>query len=109
MTESLPGSPQRSADTIGGCLLMLWGSIGGYGTLGALAVIMLRQDAWALSFLDVLYLVVAVTIPIAQRICRTSAHQEPGPPPSALPKRHLAIHFGVTALLWAAARSFDIG
>jgi hypothetical protein len=112
MTEPLPApAPRpdtRPVDSARGCLLVLFSTIGGYGILAILALVMLRQPAWQLSLLDAAYLAVTVGMLLAQNACRKQGYESAGPSGSARPGLGLAAHLAVAALLWAPARAFHL-
>lgn len=109
MSEPLPAPTHRPIDSASGLLLVLFATLGGYGVLGILALVMLMQPAWEFSLQDVAFWAVAVAIPMAQSACRRKGYEGGGPPGSRASPRGIAMHFGFAVVLWAVARSFHFG
>jgi|JI10StandDraft_1071094.scaffolds.fasta_scaffold87670_2 hypothetical protein len=97
---SSPGSgPSQSPEAItsvGGCLLNIFAEFVGVMLLAVLAVFILLRPAWQLSWLDVVYGVVAVGVPLARNAAARGN-------PNGAPAKVLATWLGVAAVAWFAA------
>jgi hypothetical protein len=100
MTESGP-----RVDSLPGCLLMMFATIGGYMALGALAILIFRRSSWQLSALDIAYWVLAAAVAVAQHIWRRQQAAGSSPP---LAVGRLTAHFGVVGLIWVLAQSIHL-
>jgi hypothetical protein len=109
VTTAGPGSsPDESVDPIdsmGGCFLHLFAQVAGYMLLGVLALLILLRPPWRVSWVDALYALTALAVPVAQRLDATRARPA-APESTAVTARgglsvRIAGHLAVAAAIWA--------
>lgn len=109
MTESdFASDPTHrpATQSMGSCLLLLFATLGGYGLLTILALVIVRQPTWQLSLLDAAYWGVALLIPFAQVVALPTTGKEPGKASAPRsPLVQLAVLALIAGVVWATAHS----
>ena len=100
-----PGSgPSQSPEgitSVGGCLLNIFAEFVGVMLLAVLALFMLLRPAWQLSWIDGLYGIVAIGIPIA-RNAAAPGQEKP------IRAKGFAIWLAVAAVAWTVANMIHV-
>ena len=110
----MPDHPAPSANeppsvqTLGGCLVILFAKMIGYGIVLTCALVIARQRPWQFSLADVLFWLSAVAIPLVQQLAWTRYERTAGDTKPRSPVGRFAAHIGLAAVLWVVVQSTNI-
>jgi len=101
----------QQSQSLLGCLIQLAWSLGGFGVLVILFVLILRERPWSFTLRDVLYWAAVLGMICARHVdvVRYGARTSSGEAATARDVRCYALGLvGATALLWCVAQAFQV-